>query len=106
MKNEFAKNEKELIDKYQKKGFNGNYRVENMKLIDLKTKIEYSPENVTILKEYRFEGMSNPSDMSILYIVETNDGSKGTVLANYSPSSNIETAEFFKEIPEENYITN
>lgn len=106
MKNDFAKNEKEIIDEYQKKGFNGNYRVDNRKLIDLKTKIAYAPENVTILKEYRFEGMSNPSDMSILYIVKTNDGSKGTILANYSPSSNIETAEFFKEIPEENYITN
>jgi len=106
MKNEFAKNEKEIIDEYQKKGFKGNYRVENKKLIDLKTKVAYSPENVTILKEYRFEGMSNPSDMSILYILETNDGQKGTVLANYSPSSNIETAEFFKEIPEENNMTN
>ena len=106
MKNEFANNEKEIIDEYQKKGFRSNYRVENMNLIDLKTKIGYEPENVTILKEYRFEGMSNPSDMSILYIVETNDGSKGTVLANYSPSSNTETAEFFKEIPKENYLAN
>lgn len=106
MTNEFAKNEKEIIDEYQKKGFKGNYRVENMKLIDSKTKIRYSPEDITILKEYRFEGMSNPSDMSILYILKTNDGSKGTVLANYSPSSNIETAEFFKEIPKDNYMTN
>ncbi|MCK0188382.1 hypothetical protein [Arenibacter sp. F20364] len=106
MKNEFAKNEKEIIEEYQKKGFKGSYRVENMKLIDLKTKTAYSPQNVTILEEYRFEGMSNPSDMSILYILETNDGSKGTVLANYSPSSNIETAEFFKEIPKENYLAN
>jgi hypothetical protein len=104
MKNEFAKNEKEIIEEYQKKGFTGNYRVDQKKLIDLKSKIAYSPKNVTILKEYRFEGMSNPSDMSILYVLETNDGSKGTVLANYSPSSNIETAEFFKEIPKENYL--
>jgi hypothetical protein len=104
MKNEFTKNEKGIIDEYQKKGYKANYRVDHMKLMDMNTKIGYSPENVTVLEEYRFEGMSNPSDMSILYIVETTDGSKGTVLANYSPSSNIETAEFFKEIPEENYL--
>ena len=97
-------NEKEIIEEYQKKGFTGNFRVEQKKLIDLKTKIAYLPENVTILEEYRFEGMSNPSDMSILYVLKTNDGSKGTVLANYSPSNNIETAEFFKEIPKKNYL--
>jgi len=49
--------------------------------------------------------MSNPSDMSILYIIETKDGNKGTVLANYSPSSATEIAEFFNAIPKENNKT-
>jgi|TARA_R110000868_G_scaffold32516_5_gene118264 hypothetical protein len=104
MKNEFARHESDIIDKYQKKGFTGNYKVEHNNLMDLDTKITYSPKNVNIVAEHRFEGMSNPSDMSILYVLETMDGSKGTVLANYSPSSNLETAEFFKQIPKENYL--
>ncbi|MCM4151177.1 hypothetical protein DHD05_06200 [Arenibacter sp. N53] len=104
MKNKFAKHEREIIDKYQKKGYTGNYRVDYNSLVDLDTKINYPPQNVYIVAEYRFEGMSNPSDMSILYILETKDGSKGTVLANYSPARNLETAEFFKQIPKENYL--
>ena len=104
MKNEFARYESEIIEKYQKKGFTGNYKVNQNNLVDLDTKINYSPKNVNIVAEHRFEGMSNASDMSILYVLETMDGSKGTVLANYSPSSNLETAEFFKQIHKENYL--
>jgi hypothetical protein len=43
--------------------------------------------------------MSNPSDMSILYVIETKNGSKGTVLAGYGPSNDSRMAEFFTEIP-------
>ena len=102
---EYAKSEKEYITKYQKLGYTANYNSKNNKLVDLASKKQYDPKDVTIIKEMRFEGMSNPSDMSILYILETNDGGKGTVLANYSPSSATEIAEFFNSIPKKNIQT-
>src|ERR1051326_1021379 len=34
----------------------------------------YRPEDLEIVRTVRFEGMSNPSDMEILYILRTNDG--------------------------------
>ena len=33
----------------------------------------YNPEDLRILKTYRFEGDSNPSDSAILYVIEAND---------------------------------
>jgi len=42
MKNEFARYESEIIEKYQKKGFTGNYKVNQNNLVDLDTKINYS----------------------------------------------------------------
>ena len=103
---EYAKSEKEYIKEYQQKGYTHNFRAQDNVLIDLETKTNYAPESIFIKKEFRFEGMSNPSDMSILYIIETNDGAKGTVLANYSPSSDTLMAEFFKEIPKSNFEHN
>tara|TARA_R110000796_G_scaffold37722_4_gene95235 strand:- start:136148 stop:136462 length:315 start_codon:yes stop_codon:yes gene_type:complete len=100
---EYAKSEGSYINKYQKLGYTANYQLKNDTLVDMETKKSYSPNKIYITKEFRFEGMSNPSDMSILYIIETKDGSKGTVLANYSPSSDIELAEFFSKIPKENF---
>ncbi|MBO0591565.1 hypothetical protein I2486_09100 [Cellulophaga sp. E16_2] len=99
---EYAKSEKEYIEEFQEKGYTHNFRINEGAMIDLETKKRYNPEDIFIKKEFRFEGMSNPSDMSILYIIETIDNSKGTVLANYSPSSDTSMAEFFKEIPKGN----
>lgn len=45
--------------------------------------------------------MSNPSDLSILYVLKTFDGSKGTFLASYGAKANAEVTAFFKKIPEE-----
>lgn len=94
-----GKNEKDYIDAYVKKDYTSSYRINNGSLIDLETKKEYQPKDIYIVAEHRFEGMSNPSDMSILYVIETKNGSKGTVLAGYGPSNDSLIAEFFAEIP-------
>ncbi|MDY7396631.1 hypothetical protein UMM65_15380 [Aureibaculum sp. 2210JD6-5] len=98
------KNERDYIDQYQEKGYTADYQVRNGNLIDLKTKRKFQPDDVFIVAEHRFEGMSNPSDMSILYVIETDNGSsKGTVLAGYGPASDGELAEFFKKVPKSQF---
>ena len=102
MENEYAKHERDYIKEYQKKGYATNFRFENEKLIASGSKNAYGPKEVFIVAEHRYEGMSNPSDMSILYVLETNSGEKGTFLLGYGPNTNLDAAEFFKAIPEEN----
>lgn len=99
---EYAKNELNMIREYEQKGYTASYKCENGKLQDLETGKSYSPEEIYIKEEYRYEGMSNPSDLSILYIVETKDDSKGTVLVPYGPAADTGLAEFFKEVPKNN----
>lgn len=53
----------------------------------------YQPEELTIIKTYRFEGDSDPSDSSILYIIEANDGLKGYSIDAYGVYSNHENEE-------------
>lgn len=103
MATEYAKHEKDLIAVLQKKGYSHNYRIENNTLIDVDTKKKYQPSQITITEEHRYEGMSNPSDMSILYALDTDDGQKGTFLAAYGPSADTETAEFFKQVADESH---
>jgi hypothetical protein len=57
-------------------GFNGNH-----------TKI-YQPEDLTIIKTYRFEGDSDPADAAILYLIEANDGLIGYSIDTYGAMSN------------------
>jgi hypothetical protein len=38
------------------------------------------PEEVTIRAYHRFEGVSDPDDMSIVYAIEARDGTRGTLV--------------------------
>lgn len=50
----------------------------------------YQPEDLTIIRTYRFEGESDPSDSSIIYLIEANDGKIGYSLDAYGAYSNHE----------------
>ena len=62
---------------------------------------KYSPENLKIIKTYRFEGDSDPADSSVLYVIEANDGLIGYVLDIYGAESNHDAAfdDFVRQIP-------
>jgi hypothetical protein len=60
----------------------------------------YHPEEVKIVKHYRFEGTSDPADMSILYAIETNDGLKGTVTDAFGTYSDFSLGEFMNQVEE------
>lgn len=48
----------------------------------------YQPEDLTIIKTYRFEGESDPSDSTILYVIEAKDGLIGYNMDAYGAYSN------------------
>jgi len=48
----------------------------------------YKPEDLTIIKTYRFEGESDPSDACILYVIEAKDGLVGYSIDAYGAYSN------------------
>lgn len=50
----------------------------------------YQPEDLSIIKTYRFEGDSDPADNSILYLIEANDKLIGYSLDAYGAYSNHE----------------
>ncbi|WP_027136666.1 hypothetical protein [Gaetbulibacter saemankumensis] len=102
MDNKFTKHEKDYIKIYKEKGYVSSFHMEKGKLVNNKTKKEYTPEDIYIVAENRYEGMSNPSDMSILYVIETNKNEKGTFLMGYGPTADLDTANFFGNITKKN----
>jgi hypothetical protein len=62
----------------------------------------YKPEDLTIVKTYRFEGMSDPADSSVLYLTVDKDGDIGYMLDAYGTYSDNEGPafdDFLKKIP-------
>ncbi len=60
----------------------------------------YSISDLRIIRTYRFEGDSNPSDSSILYLIEAKDGTIGYILDAYGVYSGYEDDQFDKLIRE------
>lgn len=59
---------------------------------------EITPNEVSILETYRFEGMSNPSDNSILYLLKIRSGETGTLVNSYGAESTALIDKFIKHL--------
>ena len=58
----------------------------------------YKAEDVKIKNFYRFEGASDPNDNSILYLIETNDGRKGTLIDAYGMYADTKVSDYIKMV--------
>lgn len=87
-------------NKLNKDGFTEDFRVTEGRLHTIGTDRSkgYAPNEVTIVDFYRFEGESDPDDMSILYAIETNDGVKGTISSAYGVYADADVDEFLKTV--------
>lgn len=59
---------------------------------------KYSDKEVEIEEFHRFEGMSNPADMSIVYALKAKDQSKGLLADAYGADASIKIAKFLKNV--------
>lgn len=85
-----------------KKGYTENFRVTNEGMEGDEKDKAYAPQQVSIDNFYRFEGSSNPSDNAILYVVQTSDGKKGTLVDAYGSDADEKVASFIKEVEQIN----
>ena len=82
----------------EKEGFNEQYIYDNGKLRSSSSQQIYGEEDIKIVQEYRFEGISNPSDMSILYAIQASDGNKGTIVDAYGTYADDNLENFLKNV--------
>lgn len=86
------------MEKLTNDGYTANFGVADEKLQHVDSGHSYDPENVDIVDFYRFEGVSDPEDNSILYAIETHDGRKGMLVDAYGAYSNPDIDEFIKKV--------
>ncbi len=84
----------ELMKEFRDKGYTYDFVMKNKKFINSSTTMDYRPDDIIIEEEYRFEGDSNPDDMSILYIIQTAQGEKGLAVNGYGISADPDMDDF------------
>lgn len=88
-----------VLEKLRKRRYDHEFTMEGEFFITTNG-IKYSPDDLTIIKTYRFEGNSDPSDSSALYLIETKDHLIGYVMDIYGAQSDHDAAfdDFVRQI--------
>lgn len=74
----------EALNDLKKRGFTTDFNLAFDKVKCQETGICLSPSHFEIVEHYRFEGNTNPSDSSVLYVIQSIDGNmKGTLISAY-----------------------
>jgi len=79
-------------------GYEEDFKASDKGLLCLHNEKVYRPEEVHVVNFFRFEGASDPADNSILYVIETNDGIKGTLVDAYGPYADIKVNKFMQQV--------
>ncbi len=88
-----------VLNRLHKDGFTYDFKVSaEGKLCTMENKEQFTADQVRIVDFYRFEGESNPDDMSILYAIETHNGLRGTISNSYGPYADTGTDSFLKQV--------
>ena len=88
----------EALEDLRKRGFTRDY---NLKVDCLKCQqdaLELHPEDFDIVDFYRFEGMTDPGDQTILYAIEEKNGQRGTLVNAYGPYADEPSAEMVQKL--------
>lgn len=87
---------KEVLDALQEKNQGNEFRLatDGKGFMSYDNGRYYSVSDLRIIKTYRFEGDSNPSDSSIIYVLQAKDGHLGYILDAFGMYSDYEGDSF------------
>jgi len=90
------------MNKLKAEGYNVEFQIrEDGHLLDPRNGNTYTADQGLIKTVLRYEGNSNPSDMSVLYGLQMKDGTKGLLIDAFGAQSNKAMAEFITRVERE-----
>jgi hypothetical protein len=88
----------EAIQELMKRGFTANFEFLDKAFRDVDSGRTFQAEALTIVEHYRFEGASDPDEMSVVYAVESADGTKGIIADAFGVYANPELGGFLNNV--------
>ncbi len=64
----------------------------------METKEFFKPEEIVIVEFHRFEGATDFEDMSIIYVLESKNGLKGTIIDAFGTYADTKLGEFLRDV--------
>jgi hypothetical protein len=88
----------EAVEDLKRRGFSANFEWLENTFRAVESGRTFTPEQLTIVEHHRFEGMSDPDDLAIVYAMEAQDGTRGVVADAYGPYANPDLSAFLKRV--------
>ncbi len=89
----------DALDQLKELGFVNSFNLEEDNTMRcLESDNKYRPGDLEIVYYQRFEGNSNPSDMSIIFALKCLDGTRGVVISSYGVYTNNKLSSFMNEV--------
>jgi hypothetical protein len=67
-------------------------------VLGLDSGTKFLPDEICVVEVHRFEGVSDPDDMSVLYALETRNGIHGTLADAFGVYADPGVGAFMKEV--------
>ena len=91
----------EAVNQLTADGYKEDFEAGKDHFIANYSKRMYMPYELKIMAHFRFEGDTDPEDSSIVFAIETRDGTKGTLVMSYG-AIHGQNEELIKQIPTNN----
>lgn len=86
------------LNKMVQEGYSENFTITDKGLASIQYHNYYQPDQIAVVNFFRFEGESDPDDNAILYVIETNDGVRGTLVDAYGVYTDSKLSQFMKNV--------
>ena len=87
-----------MIDALDNEGFTEHFGVRGDRLVGFESGTLFAASEVVIRRVERFEGISDPDDMSIVYAIESRSGIRGTLTDAFGVYSNPVVSDFVGKV--------
>jgi hypothetical protein len=88
----------EAMQELKKRGFTANFEFLNQEFRDVDSGRTFKANELTIVEHYRFEGASDPDDMSVVYAIESTDGPRGIIADAFGVYANPDLGGFLEKV--------
>jgi len=86
------------VNRMVTEGYTEDFKITEQGLESLNNQQSYKPEQIQIVSFFRFGGISDPNDNAVLYVIETTDGTKGTLIDAYGIYNDARIGRFIKDV--------
>lgn len=86
------------IQDLQKEGYTEDFNLVEEGIESKNLKKKWKVGELDVVKYYRFEGMTDPGDNTILYLIETKGGIKGLLVDAYGADQSVVSSEMIQKL--------